>query len=918
MFLIRRVVRFNIGRIMQLRSQLIIAGLLCLAVDGAADLAMAQEPELIVEIEKREIYEGESVLYRVTLNHVENPTAPVLAGLKDFQVTNLGEQSLNSQQITILNGRRTEIVRRGMQYNYRLTPKQSGLFTIPAPTVNVGSDVLNGREVTLRVVASEVQDAVILEMTVDRRSVFPMQPFELSLTVAVKELPGDLKERDPLSVQPKPPALNLAWLTDEQIPDGLDVEKNWREILEPMVSRQGNGVQINNIGSQSVFSLFDSQATAFHPTPKRTKRKDANGEDVGYWEYRFRRKLIPRKLGEYHFGPATLKGTFADKVEDGRLAGREVYAFAKSLTVSVKDVPFDGRPESYIGAVGSFVVEAELAPTSARVGDPMTLTVSLTGQGTLTDARPPEIATLPGIANQFRMYEATEETKSGSRRFTYSLRPLSTSVTEFPAIPISFFDVEAKNYVTRMTKPIKVTIRESETLSGDDIVSSSGEATEDSTEIVASEDGIFANDSSLSSFRNESIQPVRWVVGWTGMFAAWALASLAISRARSIREDPALQRRRSAATRVKSALAEAEMLLNQGDEGKTCDAIRRAVSGLIADFADISEAGLTPRDAAEQLAVLGIEESLRDRIVALLNDCDAARYGAASDDVSRLHSAGSEIADELLVEFKKSPVVLRKRLSGAAMLLLGSVLVGGCSSAPDLEASKKFQDAAQAFAEASTPDEFARVARLTQQVGDADFISSAVLYNEGNAWTRAGETGRAIASYRQAQRYRPRDPYLEANLKNALSATHGNAEVTLEIGIAGYVFFWQNWLSYLEKFVVTTILLSATLMLSLIGQFRGTRGVSRRLTFCSGLLCVIFVASTGWDWQRFDRTLHGVVTSEQAVARKGNADSYEAAFKDSLAEGTEFIVREERNGWVLVQVGDAGTGWLSDRDVVLY
>jgi hypothetical protein len=916
----RRVVRFNIGRIMQLRFQLIIAGLLCLAVDGAADLAMAQEPELIVEIEKQEIYEGESVLYRVTLNHVENPTAPVLAGLNDFQVTSLGEQSLNSQQITILNGRRTEIVRRGMQYNYRLTPRQSGLFTIPAPTAKVGNDVLNGREVTLRVVAPEVQDSVILELTVDRNSVFPMQPFELLLTVAVKELPGDLKERDPLSVQPKPPALNLAWLTDEQIPDGLDVEKNWREILEPMVSRQGNGVQINNIGSQSVFSLFDSQATAFHPTPKRTKRKDANGEDVGYWEYRFRRKLIPRKLGEYQFGPATLKGTFADKFEDGRLAGREVYVFANSLTVTVKDVPFDGRPESYIGAVGTFVVEAELAPASARVGDPMTLTVTLTGQGTLADARPPEIALLPGIANQFRMYEATEETKSGSRRFTYSLRPLSTSVTEFPPIPVSFFDVEAEKYVTRMTKPIEVTIREAETLSGADIVSSPGETAGVSTEIVASEGGIFANDSSLSWLRNESIQPVRWIAAWAGMLAAWAIASLAISRVRSIRKDPALQRRRSAATRVKSALAEAAKLLDSGSPDETCDAIRRAVSGLIADFADVSDAGLTPRDAAEQLTVLGVEGSLRDRTVALLNDCDAARYGAASNDVSRLHAAGVGIANELMVELKKSPVVLRKRLSGAAMalLLLGSVFVSGCSSAPDLEASKKFQDAAQAFAEASTPDDFARVARLTQQVGDADFVSRAVLYNEGNAWMRAGETGRAIASYRQAQRYRPRDPYLEANLKNALSATHSNAEVTMEIGIAGYVFFWQNWLSYPEKFVVTTTLLAATLLLSLIGQFCGTRGVSRRLTFGGGLLCVIFMASTGWDWQRFDRTLHGVVTSEQAVARKGNADSYEAAFKDSLAEGTEFIVHEERNGWVLVQVGDAGTGWLSNRDVAIY
>ena len=133
--------------------------------------AAAQEPELIVEIEKREIYEGESVLYRVTLNHVENPTAPVLDGFDDFQVTPLGEQSLDSRQITIINGRRTETVRRGRQYNYRLTPLRSGTLTIPAPTATVDGEVLTGREITLQVRPPDEQDSVILEFCrTDRRS----------------------------------------------------------------------------------------------------------------------------------------------------------------------------------------------------------------------------------------------------------------------------------------------------------------------------------------------------------------------------------------------------------------------------------------------------------------------------------------------------------------------------------------------------------------------------------------------------------------------------------------------------------------------------------------------------------------------------------------------------------------------------
>ena len=46
-------------------------------------------------------------------------------------------------------------------------------------------------------------------------------------------------------------------------------------------------------------------------------------------------------------------------------------------------------------------------------------------------------------------------------------------------------------------------------------------------------------------------------------------------------------------------------------------------------------------------------------------------------------------------------------------------------------------------------------------------------YNLGNAYFRAGEYGRAIAAYRKAKPYRPRDPYLEANLRQALSVAPG-------------------------------------------------------------------------------------------------------------------------------------------------
>ena len=882
---------------------------------GFADAAYAQKPELIVEVGKQEIYEGESVLYRVTLNHVEEPKPPTLEGFDKFQITTLSEQSLDSRQITIINGQRSEVVRRGRQYNYRLTPKVAGTLIIPAPIATVDGTELTGRAFQLTVVPPEKQDIAIVEFTTDRSAVYPMQPFTLSLNVAVKGLPSDAKNRDPLTVQQQAPALSVPWLSDDQLPDGFKADKDWREVLEPLMSRRGNGFQINNIGSSSVFSFFEDRATGFHPTPQKTKRQDANGDEVEYWEYQFARTLVPQKLGDYQFGPITLKGTFGSGVQDGQLIGKKIFAVARPLTVTVKDVPIEGRPDSYIGAVGTFDVHAQLAPTSAQVGDPMTLTITVSGQGTLADARPPQIASLDGVGDQFRTYEATEESKSRSRRFTFSLRPLSEQVREFPAIPISYFDVESEKYVTVNTDPIPLTICAAETLSNEDIVSAPATATND-VGLEQSEGGVFANDTNLKSLRNEAVHPVKWGSAWAGLIAVWAIASTLANRFRRIREDPAMLRRRSAASRAKATLDEAQKLIASNQSTEACESLRQALAGLIADYANVAEAGVTPRDAAEHLKALGLDESSQQRSQQLLESFDAAKYGAVGDDVANLEQQATELIDELLAAFKSFKS--NNSMIGAAIIIPLVFSISGCGSGPDLETSRRFQAAEQAFAAAKTAEDFERVAQQYQQVGNEQFKSGTLFYNQGNAWMRAGKSGRAIAAYRQALRFRPRDPYLSANLQNALRATGQKTPITDNLGTVGYLFFWQNWLSYPEKFIATTLALMATLSLRLLAQTTSFRTGLSRTSIATAVIFVLFAGSAIWDWQRFENTTNGVVSDRTVVARKGNSESYEPAFTDPLSEGKEFVVIEQRENWLNAQFEDAGTAWLPLRAVELY
>lgn len=254
----------------------------------------------------------------------------------------------------------------------------------------------------------------------------------------------------------------------------------------------------------------------------------------------------------------------------------------------------------------------------------------------------------------------------------------------------------------------------------------------------------------------------------------------------------------------------------------------------------------------------------------------------------------------------------RMILFGIAMLL---PLCAGCGTKPDLETSRRFQLAEEAFAAADSRDDFVRAASLYQEVLDKGFQSGSVFYNMGNAWMQAGQTGRAIAAYRMAERSLPRDQYLQANLNQALR--HAGVQSAAGRSVLDYVFFWQNSVSYAEKAWLVTTLLATVLVLGLVAQFGWRSREIKRLNIVAAVVLLLAVISMARDWSKFQLTRHGVVIAE-TTARKGGSDTFDAAFNQSLKDGTEFTVLSAQNDWLQINVGGTGEGWVPARDCVMW
>ncbi len=263
---------------------------------------------------------------------------------------------------------------------------------------------------------------------------------------------------------------------------------------------------------------------------------------------------------------------------------------------------------------------------------------------------------------------------------------------------------------------------------------------------------------------------------------------------------------------------------------------------------------------------------------------------------------------------KRAKTTLPSYVARPLRALVFAALLGGCAPGVDREVSRTFQNAQKTFDEAQAPDDFLRAAGLYQSILDRGVISGAVLYNQGNAYMQAGERGLAIAVYRQAERYRPRDPYLEANLHFALGADGrpGKRRPVIE-----YLLFWQEWLSYPEKFRVTFATALATFALGTVALFWRPR-LSARLAMVGVAITLLLASSAGYDWYRYEAITHGVVVQAEVIARKGDAASYEPAFTEPLSEGTEFRLVERRGEWLLARLPGGEEGWVPEADVVLY
>jgi tetratricopeptide (TPR) repeat protein len=215
-----------------------------------------------------------------------------------------------------------------------------------------------------------------------------------------------------------------------------------------------------------------------------------------------------------------------------------------------------------------------------------------------------------------------------------------------------------------------------------------------------------------------------------------------------------------------------------------------------------------------------------------------------------------------------------------------------------------FDSAARLYEQGKHPEAMAAyIGLLTNGV-----VTPSVLYNLGNAWLQQGELGHAIAAYRQAQRLRPRDPDLTANLRFARSKVAGlpHPERHLTTRLLS-VLTPNEWAGL--ALVVTWVAGGWLIVRDLRRKGSARAGGLAGVLVVLAILCTAAAMAAGYK----ERNPTAVLTAE-TIVRFGPLEESQQAF--TLPDGAEVGVTDHKGGWLEIRDTAGRSGWLNTNMVV--
>ncbi len=527
---------------------------------------------------------------------------------KDFQVAGGPFQSSSYNSI---NGQ----VSSSQSFSYSLIARNKGKFVIGSASIVVGGKTVKTQPITIEVAqtssrgnaaggqatggstsSTQISDKVFIKAFADKSTAYVGE----QVTVTYK-LYTQLQIAQPQVS--KLPSYQGFWAEEIAMPQMLTLQ---RETL--------NGKPYNSVVLKKV-ALFPSQSGNLDVTPFKLKLK----------------VVVEKKRKQ--------QGFFDDFFDDPFFKQQEMVEFeAVSNTVKVQShaLPDDRKPVDFSNAVGSFKMDVTVDKQKVKQHDPVTLRISLSGNGNISLLDAPQI-NLPAQMDKFDPKTTVDINRSGvisgKKTFDYLLVPRAEGKIEIPALHFSYFNPSKKTYETVSSQPYTIEVEHGE-----------GQYANSNPSVSKEDVKLLNQEIRYIKTKEPRLQPIgSWLIQkplvW-GLFALPLIAVLGVGivkrREQQLLGDMAGLRNRKAEKLAKSRLKAAARALKLNQTNEFYQAISTALFGYLEDKFTIPKSELSRENIFEILATHQLSTENLDKLKQALEECEFVRFAPATDRERRM------------------------------------------------------------------------------------------------------------------------------------------------------------------------------------------------------------------------------------------------------------------------------------------
>ncbi|MFH1380257.1 MAG: BatD family protein, partial [bacterium] len=572
--------------------------LFMLMVAFFAGSALGQEITMSARVNRDTIVLGETLTLEVSVSgdtaSIPNPTIPAMPGLSI-------NSSGRSQNISFVNGK----VSSSITFNYVIMPQSIGKHTIQPITLNAGGKVYETSPILIEVSKSQSSSS---PQSAQSSPPPPVQKESLSKTDTSKDI------------------FVKASLDKTTVYVGEQATYTFKFYR-----------RIRLVGDAQ-FAAPELIGFVKEDLPPQ-KNYYADVDNTRFMVSEIQIALFPTSPGSAVIGPASLtvavpvnsRDPFSNDDFFGSIFGaRGEKKLLKTEQLSLKVLPFPdkGKPDSFNGAIGKFNITSKVDNTNLKVGEPITLSVTISGKGNIKSITEPVFGDIHG----FRAYDTVSSLNSevkdyaitGSKVFQTVLVPEISGTLELPSLSFSFFDPASKTYKTVQPNPISVTV-----LPGDAKSISSAAISQGTGIKMIGQDIRFIKIGGMHRIKEQKIGRMFWISGLI-IFLLVVMTAVGDQYRMKLSHDVGWARSRKAQRTARAKLSRAHHYLKHKQDKEFYAMLSESVTGYIADKLNISAAGLTIREISDLLNTRKLPRYLISDIKKLLEECDFARFTSST------------------------------------------------------------------------------------------------------------------------------------------------------------------------------------------------------------------------------------------------------------------------------------------------